>query len=568
MSRGGAGGAPVRFGGIQIARNFAVQPGFVTMPLPTVEGSAAVPSVIDIFVNGTLQGSREVKPGPFSISQVPIQSGGGNVQLVVRDLLGREVVSSQTYYGSRELLRRGLSDYSYEAGFLRSGFGRSSNQYGALMGAITHRYGLTDSFTAEAHLEIGGRTQMGSIGAVALAGNLGVITGSAAISRSELGTGTQLAGGIERRTLQYSIGIRSEYATRAFTFVGAGDLNTTPKLKTEAYFDLALVGGTSVGFNYLRRDNRERSAESLAGVFANLSLGKFGSAQLYARRSVSQSRATMFGGTLSMSFGRRASALASVDVINNRLQTQYAYQTAAVPGIGGSWRSNASLGETRSIAGGYTFNAQAATLNVEAARSAGRTGVRASASGAVGLIGGALFASRRLGSSFAAVEIPGFKGVRVYADNQLIGMTDRKGILIVPAMRAFEPNKIRIEESDLPMDVQLSAFEHIVRPFARTGTVVSFTPRRERGVLMRVILEDGSPLPQSAEARIDGAETEIVSLPGGELYIPSLSGEARVTVNLESGTCSFEAKVADRDDPQPVLDGLVCRRVHVYPPPK
>ena len=83
-----------------------------------------MPSVVDVYVNNTLQGSSQVAPGPFELSNIPVPSGNGTVQLVVRDLLGREVVSEQNYYASSLLLRRGLHDFSYEAGFLRRDFGR------------------------------------------------------------------------------------------------------------------------------------------------------------------------------------------------------------------------------------------------------------------------------------------------------------------------------------------------------------------------------------------------------------------------------------------------------------
>ena len=105
ISSAGPGAAPVRFAGIQYARNFAVQPGYITMPLPGVSGSAAVPSVVDVYVNSALQGQQQVAPGPFELRNVPVPSGGGRVQLVMRDLLGREIVSEQSYYASAQLLR-------------------------------------------------------------------------------------------------------------------------------------------------------------------------------------------------------------------------------------------------------------------------------------------------------------------------------------------------------------------------------------------------------------------------------------------------------------------------------
>lgn len=46
----------------------------------------------------------------------------------VRDATGREQIVLQPIYSSIKLLKEGLTDFSYEAGWLRSNFGLSSNE--------------------------------------------------------------------------------------------------------------------------------------------------------------------------------------------------------------------------------------------------------------------------------------------------------------------------------------------------------------------------------------------------------------------------------------------------------
>ena len=180
----GPGAAPFRFAGVQYARNFAIRPGYLTMPLPVAGGSAAVPSVVDVYVNDALQGQQAVQPGPFELSNIPVPSGGGTVQLVVRDLLGREIVSEQSYYASAQLLRGGLHDFSWEAGFLRERFGRESNGYGAFFASTTHRYGLSDHFTGEATAQASEDHQMAGLSLAAIVFDLGQAGASASVSHS------------------------------------------------------------------------------------------------------------------------------------------------------------------------------------------------------------------------------------------------------------------------------------------------------------------------------------------------------------------------------------------------
>lgn len=138
VTRGGVGGVPLRIGGVQFTRSFDVQPGFLTGPVPTLSGAAAFPSVADLYVNGTLAASREVPPGAFTLTGVPVVMGAGKVEMVVRDALGRETIVREAYYAAPGLLRAGLSDFSYEIGLLRRDSAVASGSYGAPVASATH----------------------------------------------------------------------------------------------------------------------------------------------------------------------------------------------------------------------------------------------------------------------------------------------------------------------------------------------------------------------------------------------------------------------------------------------
>lgn len=565
VTTGGAGVVPFRFGGIQYARNFATRPGFLTMPLPVLEGSAAVPSVVDIYVNNALQGSREITPGPFELTNVPVQSGGGTVQLVVRDMLGRQMVSEQSYYASNVLLREGLHDFSYEIGFVRSGYGARSNGYGAPIASTSHRYGLTDALTIEAHGQASRDVQAAGAGLVFSLFDLGVVGGSATFSRSGRGSGALLAGSVERRGTGLSFGVRAEYASSDFTYIGMRAEDRPARLSAQAFADLPLFGG-SIGFNFIHRDRRTGEDESLAGLFANVPLIDRTSIQLFARRSVSGEGQTVVGAHVALALGGRRSAAASVEYRRgDGLSRNFSYQEDAPSGLGSGYRAAASVGAGhRTFESVYTYNAAPATFGAHVSRAGGSTGVRLSARGSLGLVGGRPFLSRALGGSFARVQVGGHAGVRVYADNQLVGVTGADGSLVVPALRAFDRNVIRIDETDLPLDVRIAETELPVRPFARAGALVRFPVARERGVLLQVLLDDGSALPAGALVRAVGEPDAHVVASGGEVYIPALDGTAVLEASWGGERCSFEVTVPEGDDPQPRIAGLICTRAALY----
>ena len=73
------------------------------------------------------------------------------MQMVVTDILGRETTYTQDFYVSPELLRTGLSEYSYSLGAIRKNFGYESNNYGDIALLATHRYGINDRLTVGAN---------------------------------------------------------------------------------------------------------------------------------------------------------------------------------------------------------------------------------------------------------------------------------------------------------------------------------------------------------------------------------------------------------------------------------
>ena len=558
----GPGAAPIRFAGIHYFRNFAVRPGFLTMPLPAATGEAAVPSVVDIYVNNILQTSREVSPGPFQLANIPVQTGGGAVRIVVRDLLGREVASEQSYYATSQQLRRGLHDFSYEAGFVRRDFGRRSNGYGEFMASTSHRYGVSDTVTAEAMLQVSKRQQ--NIGAAIIASpfDLAQVGVSASLSRGDRGTGYRLAASAERRARGLSFGALAEYRSAAYGFIGMAEDYRPPRYTLQAFADMPVARG-SIGLNFLHRSMRGQPSETLAGVSGSYQLSSEAMVQLYARRAVIGRAETTFGANLTFSLGGRRSTYVTTEYRGGRPSGEISFQDNPPAGIGGGMRTTASFGPVRRTEAAYTYNLPMATVGGQVARAGGIMGLRLTASGSVGLVGDDMFASRSLGSSFASVRVDGHPGVRVYAEDQLVGVTGRDGSLTVPNLRAFEPNRLRIDEADLPLGAQIETNEQMVRPYARSGAVVRFPVRMERGVLMRVRREDGTDLPAGAVVEVEGGEHYVVAS-GSEVYVPNLTGTQELRAQWNGGSCRFTATVPEGDDPQPRLEGLVCRAEATY----
>lgn len=125
----------VRMGGISYGRDFSLRPDLVTWPLPEFSGEAAVPTSVDLFVNGYRAGSTRLQPGPFTLTNLPYINGAGDAVLVTTDALGRQVSTTLPFYVTSELLKAGLSDGAVTLGSLRRNYGIESFDYGPAAGS-------------------------------------------------------------------------------------------------------------------------------------------------------------------------------------------------------------------------------------------------------------------------------------------------------------------------------------------------------------------------------------------------------------------------------------------------
>jgi outer membrane usher protein len=169
-TRTGAWGRSVYFGGIQWGTNFSLSPGYITQPIPTIGGQSRAPSTVELYINDALRQTSQVPTGPFTIDNFPQITGSGQARIVVRDLLGARPSWCRISSAAPRCLRKGLSDYSFEAGAVRRNLGIDSANYGEGFASGLFRHGLSDAFTLETRAEVSDRLSAAAPGvAVALA---------------------------------------------------------------------------------------------------------------------------------------------------------------------------------------------------------------------------------------------------------------------------------------------------------------------------------------------------------------------------------------------------------------
>lgn len=533
---------PVRMGGLQIGRNYGLQPYRVLTPTPTFLGEAVVPSNVELYVDGLRQYNGEVPIGPFQLAAQPGINGTGNAQVVITDAFGRMQTLDFAFYGTQQLLAKGLSDWSAGVGRMRKDYGLRSFAYETpVIGSATWRYGASDRFTAEAHVEGGGGVINGGAGGWWLLGGAGVVNAAYAHSRFEGLQGGQYAVGYSWNNRRVNINLLTRRTHGAYRDLGALQDTLPPDISEQATLGINLQRAGSLSASYLRLRYPDGEDNRYASLFWSRSFGDRWSAYLSFNQNLADSDDRSVYLSVSAALGRNRQSSLSAQRNGERL-TYVADLSQPVPGDGSQggygWRVQARGGDDG--AGGLTelgWLNRVGRYSMGYARQGDLDYGYASASGSVVWMGGHIFAAREVPDAFAVVSTDGYAGIPVRLENRLIGSTDKNGLLLVTPLLSWQRNRLSIDTLDLPADMRADRVDTWVTPRQSAGLGVDFGLRRTQA--MRVILHDsdGVALPVGSSVRLSGGGAATVGY-DGETYLEDVVTPAQLQVDLPDGHCS------------------------------
>jgi outer membrane usher protein len=585
---------PVRLGGVQAQRNFALRPDLVTLPIPVLSGSAAVPSTLDVYTQNVKAYSGSAPAGPFEIINMPIASGAGTAQVVLRDALGREAVTTLPFYVSNKLLAEGLYDFSVEAGFVRRFSGVESNNYDRRpMGSGTFRYGLSEWLTVEAHAEGGGGLVNAGAGASFPIGSFGA--GSFAVAGSRVG---RLTGGLFNATFEAGFGGFTLYARSQRTI---GDYRDIAAITADCAYlvgtvcsvpqwagpwaPASILDGLSVS-NILPPKAIDQIGLGIPVWFdsssINLTFTQFRNALEDRTRvaGLSYSRSIIFNGTAFISafkdfrdqntFG----VFAGVSFPLGDITLSSGFESAAdgarlvasamkaerhEEGSYG-WRIRDAEGARSDRYASASYRAPFARVAASVEQYGAASRVTAEIDGSIAYAGGGIFFGNRIDDAFAVVDV-GAPNVEVQHENRPVGRTNSQGMLLVPYLNSYQKNKLSIDPRDLPVDADVATTNEVVVPADRNGVVVKFgVSQSPRAALVIFVDSAGNPLRPGARGRLDGNGQVFVVGYDGQAYIRGLADQNAVMIDIsEESACRAEFDYALQPGQQIVIRNVVCR---------
>lgn len=553
----------VRVGGVQLSRDFGARPDLVTYPLPAFAGEAAVPTSLDLFINGYKTSTTELQPGPYTLTNVPFINGAGEAVVVTTDALGRQVSTTLPFYVTSSLLAKGLSDFSLAAGSLRRDYALRDFSYGPGVASASLRHGLSDNFTLESHLESAESLMLGGLGGNMRLGTFGVLNAAVAQSRFEGEQGQQVALGYQYNSQR--LGFNYQRLQRHGEYADLSRVDTPymrlSQRSEQVTLSLNLDSYGSLGAGYFD----VRAGDGSRTRLINLSWSKplWGNSSLYlsANREVGDSQWAVQAQWV-IPFDLRGTLALSMERSTDGERLQRVNYSRAVPVEGGV---GFNLGYADGDREAYrqadvTWRLQSVQLQAGAYGSSGSMTRWADASGSLVWMDAGVFAANRIDDAFVVVSTSGYADVPVRYENQLIGRTDSKGHLLVPYSSGYYRGKYEIDPMELPADILAPQVEQRVAVRRGSGYLLEFPLKQV--LAASIVLVDAKQQVLKLGSRVTDAHSGAQAVVGwdGLVYLENLSAHNRLQVDVaDGGSCQVEFDLPEGQGPIPLIGPLVCQ---------
>ncbi len=553
----------VRLGGVQLSRDFGVRPDLVTYPLPQFAGEAAVPSSVDLFINGFKSSSDNVQPGPYTLTNIPFINGAGEAVVVTTDALGRQVSTTVPFYVTSSLLQKGLSDFSVAAGTLRREYGQQDFRYGQGVTSGSLRYGVSDTFTLESHAEASSELTLGGVGGNVRLGSFGVLNSAFSQSRFDGRQGQQVSLGYQYSSQRYSLSYQrlerhEQYAD--LTLIDSPYISLS-KRSEQVTASLNLDSWGSLGAGYFDIRAADDSRTRLLNLTWNRPLWGNSSFYLSANREIGDSNWAVqaqvvipfdLDGSLSMSVERSTTG-------ESRQRVNF---SRAVPGPGGV---GYNLGYAHGQGADYrqadlTWRLQSVQLQAGVYGSSDAETRWADASGSLVWMDKHVFAANRINDAFVVVSTDGYPKVPVRYENQWVGDTDESGRLLVPWASGYYRGKYEIDPLNLPANVLSPTVEQRVAVRRGSGYLLEFALARINAASIELVDEHNAPLPLGANVLHEQSGAVAVVGWDGLVYLDTLAPQNTLRVTLGGGaSCQVQFALPASSEQVPLIGPLVCR---------
>ncbi|RZT41253.1 fimbria/pilus outer membrane usher protein [Cupriavidus agavae] len=523
---------------------------------PVVRGVARSNARVTITQNGNRLRETTVAPGPFEINDLYATGYGGELLVTVTEADGSSHTFTVPYASVVQLLRPGISRYSFTAGEYRNSRVTQSEK---LMQA-TFQHGLSNLITGYGGLVYANSYQAGLVG-MALNSPVGAFALDITQAHADVPGSADNTGQSYRAS--YSNVVPStrtnitvaayRYASSGFWQMGDAFLarsyanaeNGPVVLRRRNQFQLTVNQRLPDGWGSLYATGSSLSYWDREGTANQFQIGYNNVARLFrlpftynlaASRLIDGttgrlSTQVFAGFTVPLGRSPRAPMLSfgyTEDSANGDSQQLLVTGTALADsslsyGIGGT-RSN----DTATGSGNVQYRSPYATLSASASAGEHTSQFSVGLQGALVAHSGGVTLANYVADTVAVVEAKSARGAHIL--NVPGVRVDRFGYAVVPYLVPYGLNTIEIDPRGMPADMEFRATSTQVVPRANSVVKVRFETLTGRSAIVVSRAPDGSALPFGATVSNEaGVDVGIVGQ-GGRIFVRGVEDSGRLVV--------------------------------------
>ncbi|MGA8882428.1 MAG: fimbria/pilus outer membrane usher protein [Acinetobacter sp.] len=558
----------LRFGGLSFGTSYTERPDFIYWNAPTLRGSAALPSKVDLLLNGVSIYQQQVTPGDYVLQTGASIQEAGNAQVVVEDVLGNRTVQTFPLMINNRLLLPELNEYNISLGKLRYNYNIENDDYREFFSNLYFRRGVSHAVTLGFNAAYSEEVQNLGLMWTQSAGKIAVLDMYAAGSRSAQEDGYSAGTALTRSWRKVSAGASIAYASHGYRILGYQDSLSVPKYDILAYlnvYDVPWVG--SVNANYVQREYYDDAeGYSVDSKVLNLGISKSFSSSLnlgltYFNDFAPEGDQGVYF-SLNYNFDSSRSLYASHST-EDFSRLQFVQNNVAETGLDYTLGAYQRGGDVTYQAYG-AYGTRFGDLTAQYLQSPDYDSSMLSYRGALVVLGKKAALTRYVDNAFALVQVGDYADVDIYRSLSPVGATRSDGTFFVHNIVPYVTYDISFNQDQLMIDDKIDYSSKRMIALDKRGYALKFPIYQTRLIVARLLDERGQILARASEVYLNQSQSEFFPVDGeGKVYLYGLKPDVySVTVKTAGGkTCSAVLAVpagnSEQSAAQPV--DLLCK---------
>lgn len=558
----------LRFGGLSFGTSYTERPDFIYWNAPTLRGSAALPSKVDLLLNGVSIYQQQVTPGDYVLQTGASIQQGGDAQVVVEDVLGNRTVQTFPLMINNRLLLPELNEYNISLGKLRYNYNIENDDYREFFSNLYFRRGVSHATTLGFNAAYSEEVQNLGLMWTQSAGKIAVLDMYAAGSRSAQEDGYSAGTALTRSWRKVSAGASIAYASHGYRILGYQDSLSVPKYDILAYlnvYDVPRVG--SVNANYVQREYYDDAeGYSVDSKMLNLGISKSFSSSLalgltYFNDFAPEGDQGVYF-SLNYNFDSSRSLYASHST-EDFSRLQFVQNNVAETGLDYTLGAYQREGDVTYQAYG-AYGTRFGDLTAQYLQSPDYDSSMLSYRGALVVLGKKAALTRYVDNAFALVQVGDYADVDIYRSLSPMGATRKDGSFFVHNIVPYVTYDISFNQDQLMIDDKIDYSSKRIIALDKRGYALNFPVYQTRLIVARLLDEQGQILARASEVYLNQSKSEFFPVDGeGKVYLYGLKPDVyAVTVKTAGGkSCSavltVPAETSEQSAAKP-LD-LLCK---------